>query len=118
MVNNSSLLTDAKFLSAGECSFTVGINQALRAEQLGDLDFGGGKLQEVYYCPECPLNLISEARLISAGADVVKRADTKTAQVVVDDVVVMEARMRDGLFFVEKVLDEDLTLQKYASRYY
>ena len=118
VVNNSSLLTDAKFLSAGECSFTVGNNQALRAEQLGDLDFGGGKLQEVYYCPECPLNLISEARLISAGADVVKRADTKTAQVVVDDVVVMEARMRDGLFFVEKVLDEDLTLQKYASRYY
>ena len=63
------------------------------------------------------LNLISKARLISAGADVVKRADTKTAQVVVDDVVVIEAKMRDGLFFVEKVLDEHLTLQKYASRY-
>ena len=117
VVNNSSLLTDARCLSAGECSFTVGNNQALRAEQLGDLDFGGGKLQQVYYCPECPLNLISEARLISAGADVVKRADTKTAQVVVDDVVVIEAKMRDGLFFVEKVLDEHLTLQKYASRY-
>ena len=117
VVNDFLLLTDARPLAAGEFSFTVGNNQSLRAEQVGDLDFGGGKLQGVYYCPECPINLVSEAKLVSAGADVVKKGNTRVAYVVKDDVVVMEANMRDGLFFVEKVVDQNMVLQKYVSRY-
>ena len=117
VVNDMVFLSNTRPLGLGECSFTVGNNQIMRAEQVGVLDFGGGTLQKVFYCPDCPLNLISESCLVSAGADVIKKARSKVANVVIDGAVVMEAILRDGLFFIEKVLDSSFSLQKYVPRY-
>jgi hypothetical protein len=100
ITRNFSCLQEAVNVPADSILFTVGNDQIMSPSHVGNVVLGAVTLTNVYYCEDCPVNLISEARLLSSGADVVKRSLQGAAVVVKDNVPIIFAPMKDNLFVV------------------
>ena len=88
----------------GALYFTCGNEQLLKPSHVGSVRVGGVVLSEVYYCNKCPLNLMSEAKLLAKGADVMqhvmKTANDRSAKVLKGNQVLLKAEMRNNLFVI------------------
>ena len=84
----------------GALYFTCGNEQLLKPSHVGSVRVGGVVLSEVYFCSKCPLNLMSEAKLLAKGADVHKTANDRSAKVLRGNRVLLKAEMRNNLFVI------------------
>ena len=87
-------------LQNGALYFTCGNEQLLKPSHVGSVRVGGVVLSDVYYCNKCPLNLMSEAKLLAKGADVMKTANDRSAKVLKGKQVLLKAVMRNNLFVI------------------
>ena len=91
-------LHEVRIVNEGEMSFIVGNNQLMIPTHVGKVNMGRAILTDVYYCKECPAKLVSESRLLAKGCKIVKEASTGECQVILNNVVVMQAEMKNSLF--------------------
>jgi hypothetical protein len=87
---------------------TVGNGQVLQASQSGTVHFNDVSLSGVLVCEQCPVNIISEGKLIEKGLTITKSAQ-QGCQIMQGENVIMTARIQNKLMFVDKaVLSSDL----------
>ena len=104
VTNDWSSLSDPVLLG-GETVFTVGNDQRMIPTHSGNVSLCGVTLTDVFFCKECPVNLVSEGRLLLAGVTVVKNPSTKEANVLLGEVLLMKAPLIDGLFPIQYAHD-------------
>jgi hypothetical protein len=66
---------------------------------------GGVKVTNVFLCQECPVNILSESRLMLAGLDISKSAQDHSAKLSKNGKVLMTAALKNGLFVIDKALN-------------
>ena len=71
----------------------------------GSVMVGGVKVTNVFLCQECPVNILSESRLLLAGVDISKNAHDSSTVLSVKGVPVMTAVLKNGLFVVDNALN-------------
>ena len=79
-------------------TFQVANTTELRVSYVGHVVFGSVTIHQVYFCPTMPLKLISESRLLSKGADILKNSETQTVDVLFSKFQVLGGAMLGGLF--------------------
>lgn len=85
--------------------FTVGNDHVMSPSHTGSVMVGGIKVKNVFLCTECPVNILSESRLMLAGVDISKKADDSSAVLSLKGSVLMTAVLKNGLFVVDKALN-------------
>ena len=87
---------------------TVGNGQVLVASQSGTVHFNDVSLSGVLVCEQCPVNIISEGKLLEKGLTITKSA-LHGCLIMQGKNVIMTARIQNKLMFVDKaVLSSDL----------
>jgi hypothetical protein len=87
---------------------TVGNGQVLQASQCGTVHFNDVSLSGVLVCEQCPVNIISEGKLLEKGLTIIKSAQ-QGCLIMQGKNVIMTARIQNKLMFVDKaVLSSDL----------
>lgn len=108
ITNSLVCLTDVSQLPTSSVVFTVGNDHIMSPTHVGSVKLGDLKVSNVYYCHECPVNVMSESRLLAVGIDVNKVASTGVARCWKTQesgaYPVLEARLKGGLFVVTQVL--------------
>ena len=88
---------------------TVGNGQVLKAAKSGTVHFNDVSLSDVLICEECPINIISEGKLLEKGLTITKTLKDGCL-VKSGKNVIMSARMQNKLMFVDKaMLSSNLT---------
>ena len=102
ITNNLYVLEDAKSVSG--VNFTVGNDQSMSPSHIGSVNMGDFTFKNVYFCEKCPINLLSEGKLVESGLHV-NKAPGKGVEVIdpKGEKVVMTATQKDELFVVDKV---------------
>jgi len=72
---------------------------------VGKTKFGAVTLTNVYFCAQCPINLISESRLLESGASVIKNSESMNAVVSKSGQDLLTASLVDKLFVVDSVFN-------------
>jgi len=85
--------------------FTVGNDHVMSPSHTGSVMVGGIEVKNVFLCTECPVNILSESRLMLAGVDISKKADDSSAVLSLKGSVLMTAVLKNGLFVVDKALN-------------
>ena len=91
----STLTTPAKL--------TVGNGQVLQAMQMGTVYFNDVSLSGVLVCEQCPVNIISEGKLLEKGLSISKNAQTGCV-IKKGKKIIMTAKLQNKLLFVDKAL--------------
>jgi hypothetical protein len=88
---------------------TVGNGQVLKAAKSGTVHFNDVSLSDVLICEQCPVNIISEGKLLKKGLTITKTLKDGCL-VKSGKNVIMSARMQNKLMFVDKaMLSSNLT---------
>ena len=82
---------------------TVGNGQVLQASQSGTVHFNDVSLSGVLVCEQCPVNIISEGKLLEKGLTITKSA-LKGCLIMQGKNVIMTARIQNKLMFVDKAV--------------
>ena len=105
ITNSYQLLSDAVVVPSNSTVFTVGNDHVMSPTHSGSVMVGGVKVTNVFFCQECPVNILSESRLLLAGVDISKCAKDSSTVLSVNGVPVMTAVLENGLFVVNKALN-------------
>ena len=105
ITNNFEELSDPVVVPSGSTVFTVGNDHVMSPTHSGSVMVGGLKVTNVFLCQECPVNILSESRLMLAGLDISKSAQDHSAQLSMNGQVLMTAALKNGLFVVDKALN-------------
>lgn len=103
ITNSFDVLEDACEVPNSSVVFTVGNDHVMCPTHVGCVKLGGVKVSNVYFCKECPVNIVSESRLMLCGVDINKSAATGVAVGAYQGDAVLEAKLKDGLFVVSQV---------------
>jgi hypothetical protein len=88
---------------------TVGNGQVLKAAKSGTVHFNDVSLSDVLICEQCPVNIISEGKLLEKGLTITKTLKDGCL-VKSGKNVIMSAQMQNKLMFVDKaMLSSNLT---------
>ena len=82
---------------------TVGNGQVLQAAKAGTVHFNDVSLSGVLVCEQCPVNIISEGKLLEKGLTISKSA-LKGCLIMQGKNVIMTARIQNKLMFVDKAV--------------
>jgi hypothetical protein len=82
---------------------TVGNGQVLQASQSGTVHFNDVSLSGVLLCEQCPVNIISEGKLLEKGLTITKSAQ-QGCLIMQGKNVIMTARIQNKLMFVDKAV--------------
>jgi hypothetical protein len=108
ITNSLACLIEVVQLPQSSVMFTVGNDHMMSPTHVGSVKLGDLKVSNVYFCKECPVNIVSESRLLTVGIDVNKVAKTGVARASKSCgsgvYPVLEAKLKGGLFIVTQVL--------------
>lgn len=116
VTNDLSTLSNTRVVPPETVVFTVGNNHVMIPTHVGEARVNAVLLTRVYFCENCPVKLVSEGRLLLAGADIKKFADKQEALVSKGNLVVFRAPLRANLFTITQAVDESDILQDVSSR--
>ena len=104
LCNNEKWVTNGtlKTLST-PALLTVGNGQVLQAAKSGTVHFNDVSLSDVLVCDQCPVNIISEGKLLEKGLTITKTLKDGCL-VKSGKNVIMSARMQNKLMFVDKAM--------------
>ena len=105
ITNNFQELSDPVAVPSGSTVFTVGNDHVMSPTHSGSVMVGGVKVTNVFLCQECPVNILSESRLMLAGLDISKSAQDHSATLSKEGQVLMTAVLKNGLFVIDKALN-------------
>ena len=105
ITNDFQQLSDPVVVPSNSIAFTVGNDHVMSPTYSGSVMVGGVKVTNVFLCKECPVNILSESRLLLAGVDIFKNAHNSSTVLSIKGVPVMTAVLKNGLFVVDKALD-------------
>jgi hypothetical protein len=102
---SSTALVSAGSLSAltPPAHLTVGNGQVLHASQQGTVHFNDVSFSGVLVCEQCPVNIISEGKLLEKGLTINKTL-TGGCQIKSGKKVIMTAKLQNKLMFVDKAM--------------
>lgn len=102
--NSVDSLHDVRTCSP-DVSFTVGNNDIMTPTSVGSVTFGEVTLQNVYLCTDCPVNIVSESRLVQKGCLILKEGSK--AVVSFKGTTVLEAPETRSLYLIKTALFND-----------
>ena len=105
ITNDFQQLSDPVAVPPNSTVFTVGNDHVMSPTHSGSVMVGGVKVTNVFLCQECPVNILSESRLLLAGVDISKNAHDSSTVLSVKGVPVMTAVLKNGLFVVDNALN-------------
>ena len=105
ITNRVDWMQDVVPVPENTVSFTVGNKAPLVPTAVGKVKLGAVVLTSVYFCRECPLNLMSEGRLLECGADINKTAKDGLAVVVKGDRRIFMGVKKSNLFVIQQAWD-------------
>ena len=108
------ICASANWISAGTlktlstpAQLTVGNGQVLQAEKSGTVHFNDVSLSDVLVCEQCPVNIVSEGRLLEKGLTITKTSKDGCL-IKQGKNVIMTARIQNKLMFVNKALNSSV----------
>lgn len=111
VTNNLQDLKNVRVVPPDTVVFTVGNNQVMIPSHVGDAKVNAVLLTRVYFCRDCPVKLMSEPRLLLAGADIKKCSVKREAVVSKGNLIVMRAPLNASMFVVTHAVDSTDELQ-------